>query len=81
MVTDKALAATLLEDAHAALVDAGVVPERRARSLQACAATSQRRRSISLTMGRRLDDEILWNDDFFDDNIVSGDATTRAEGG
>jgi hypothetical protein len=31
MVTDKALAATLLEEAHAALVEAGVVPERRAR--------------------------------------------------
>jgi hypothetical protein len=75
MVTDKALAATLLEEAHAALVEAGVVPERRARSLQACAATSQRRRSTSLTMGRRLDDEILWNDDFFNDELGSVQAT------
>ena len=70
MVTDQTLAAMLLEEAQAALVEAGVVPVRRARSLQA--ACDSRRRSASLTKtGRRLDDEILWNDDFFDDELGS----------
>lgn len=78
MVTDKTLAVTLLEEAHAALVEAGVVSERRARSLQAAAATASRRRSCSLVSGRRLDADLVWNDDFFD-NIVGGDATKRAE--
>ena len=77
MVTDKTLAAMLLEEAQAALVEAGVVPVRRARSLQA--ACNSRRRSSSSALppktGRRLDDEILWNDDFFDDELGSVQAT------
>ena len=76
MVTNKMLATMLLNEAQAALVEAGAVPERRARSLQqSSVACDSRRSSLMLQPGRRLDNEILWNDDFFDDELGSVQAT------